>query len=84
MSQVTEIKRLVLMVLLRMDGDPMPGGALDSAAKRGVVPRPLESDIELAKHQLEGDHYIVGTRDDLDGSVTWGLTTKGELKAKQL
>ena len=51
MSQVTEIKRLVLMVLLRMDGDPMPGGALDSAAKHGVVPRPLESDIELAKHQ---------------------------------
>ena len=83
MNQVSQIKRFVLKALLAMQGMPMPGEALDSAVKNGVPPRPLQSDIELAKNQLEEDRYIIGTEDDFDG-VVWTLTSKGELRAKQL
>jgi hypothetical protein len=79
-----EIKRFILTALLRLQGTPMQGDTLDTAIKQSLVPRPLQSDIERARHELEEGGFIIGTRDDLDGSVSWGLTAKGELKAKQL
>lgn len=84
MTQIAQIKRFVLKALLAMDGMPMPGEALDSAVKSGVVPRPLQSDVEMVKYDLESGGFIIGTKDELDGSLAWTLTTKGALKAKQL
>ena len=84
MSEVTNIKRFILRALLAMKGMPMPGEALDQAVKGAVPPRPLQSDIESAKNQLEETGFIIGTKDELDGNVYWALTTKGEIRAKQL
>jgi len=84
MTEVKDIKRFLLRALARTDGLPMPESSLIQAAKDALVPRPLLSDIEQAKRELEADGFTQGTRDELDGSVTWTLTTKGAHKAKQL
>ena len=84
MNQVSQIKRFVLKALIAMGGAPMPGESMDAAIKAAVAPRPLQSDIELARNQLEEGAYIIGTKDDLDGGISWALTTRGELKAKQI
>lgn len=84
MTEGGKIKRLVLKVLLACDGVPMGGEILDGVIKTQLVPRPLASDIEIARNDLESGGYIIGTRDDVDGGVTWALTTKGILKAKQV
>jgi hypothetical protein len=84
MSEITNIKRFILRALLAMQGMPMPGEALDQAVKGAVPPRPLQSDIESARNQLEEGGFIIGTKDDLDGSVSWALTMKGQIRAKQL
>ena len=84
MNQVSQIKRFVLKALVAMAGMPMPGESMDAAIKAAVAPRPLQSDIELARNQLEEGGFIIGTKDDMDGSVSWGMTAKGELRAKQL
>ncbi len=47
-------------------------------------PRPLQSDINQAKRELEHDGYLQGNRDELDGLLTWTLTEKGRHKARQL
>ena len=83
-DQVGQIKRFILRALLKLEGAPMPGEALDQAVKETLAPRPLQSDIELARRDLEEKKFILGTKDELDGNVSWSLTTKGELKAKQL
>jgi len=83
MSQVNQIKRFVLQALLRLQGEPMSGELLDQVVKETVKPRPLQSDIDLATNQLEQDKFISGVKDDLDDSISWALTTKGEIKAKQ-
>jgi len=48
------------------------------------MPRPLQSDINEARRELERGGYIQGSRDELDGLVTWTLTEKGRHKAKEL
>lgn len=78
------IKRFILRALQAMGGVPMPGEAMDAGVKAALAPRPLQSDIELARHELEEQGFILGTKDELDGSVSWALTTKGQIKAKQL
>jgi len=84
MNQVSQIKRFVLKALLALKGDPMPGELLDQAVKETVKPRPLQSDIDMAKNELEEANFITGTKDALDDSISWALTTKGEIKAKQI
>jgi len=83
MTDIREIKKFLLRALNRAAGTPMPDGSLDSAAKDGIAPRPLQSDIDQAKRELETSGLVVGTDDDITGRA-WALSTKGELKAKQL
>ena len=84
MNPISDIKRFVLRALVRLDGIPWPDELLDDATRQGVLPRPLQSDINQAKRELERAGYLQGNRDDLDGSITWTLTDKGWHKAKQL
>jgi hypothetical protein len=84
MNPVAELKRFVLRAMGRLNGLPWPDALLEEAARQAVVPRPLESDIHQAKRELERAGYIQGSRDELDGEVTWTLTDKGLHKAKQL
>jgi hypothetical protein len=84
MSPIPEIKRFVLRALNRTEGLPMPDDTLDDAVRRAVVPVPLKSDIQQAKHELEESDFIQGKKDELDGQVTWSLTGKGQHKAAQL
>jgi len=84
MYPIGDIKRFMLRALARLDGLPWPDGLLDEAARRGLLPRPLQSDLSQAKRELESAGYLQGQRDDLDGSLTWTLTDKGRHKAKQL
>ncbi len=84
MNPLGDIKRLVLRALLRLNGLPWPDGLLDEAARQGLRPRPLQSDINQAKRELERAGFIQGARDKLDDTVTWTLTDKGRHKAKEL
>jgi len=84
MNEIGDIKRLILRALLRLEGIPWPDPLLDEAARQGVAPRPLQSDINQAKRELERAGYIQGDRDDFDGQLTWTLTDKGRHKARQL
>ena len=84
MNPLSDIKRFVLRALFRLNGLPWPDALLDDAARQGVVPRPLQSDINQAKRELETSGYIQGSRDELDDLLTWTLTDKGRHKAKQL
>ena len=84
MSEVADIKRFILRALFAMQGVPMPGEALDQAVRSGMVPRPLQSDIKLAREQLSDSEFIIGTLDKFDDVIYWALTRKGEIRAKQL
>jgi hypothetical protein len=84
MNPIGEIKRFLLRALGRLDGLPWPDALLDEAARRGVMPCPLQSDINEAKRELEAAGYLQGARDELDGTPTWTLTEKGHHKAKSL
>ncbi|HZR19143.1 MAG TPA: hypothetical protein VFE51_17785 [Verrucomicrobiae bacterium] len=84
MNPISDLKRFVLRALLRLDGIPWPDALLDDAARQGVLPRPLQSDINQAKRELEQAGYVQADPDDLDGMLTWTLTEKGRHKAKQL
>ena len=84
MNPIGDIKRFTLRALARLDGLPWPDALLDEAARRGILPRPLQSDINQAKRELESAGYLQGRRDDPDGSLTWTLTDKGRHKAGEL
>ena len=82
MDQNREIKHYLLLALHRSEG-PMTQDALNNACKHGLMPRPLESDVDAARHQLEEGNFIVGDKDDIEWTM-WTLTGKGKLRAKQL
>ncbi len=84
MNPISDIKRFLLRALFRLNGIPWPDALLDDAARQGLLPRPLQSDINQAKGELENAGYIQGSRDELDELLTWTLTDKGRHKAKQL
>ena len=84
MTPIPDIKRFVLRALARTRGLPMPGDTLDDAIRRALVPGPLLSDVEQAKRELEAGCFIQSKRDDLDDTITWTLTPKGEHRAAQL
>ncbi len=84
MNPVPELKRFLLRALRRLNGIPWPDALLEEAARQAVLPRPLQSDINQVKRELERDGYIQGCRDELDGLLTWTLTEKGTHKAEQL
>lgn len=84
MNPLGDIKRFVLRALLRLRGIPWPDGLLDDATRQGLRPRPLQSDINQAKRELERAGFIQGARDELDDTVTWTLTDKGRHKATEL
>ena len=84
MNLPDDIKRFLLRALGRANGMPWPDALLDEAARQGIMPRPLQSDINQAKRELESAGYIQGARDELDDLLTWTLTDKGRHKARQL
>jgi hypothetical protein len=84
MNPLSDIKRFVLRALLRLRGIPWPDDLLDEAVRQGIVPRPLQSDINQAKRELERAGYIQGHRDELDDLLTWTLTEKGLHKAHEI
>jgi hypothetical protein len=84
MNPISDIKRFVLRALLRLDGMPWPDALLDDAVRQALMPRPLQSDINQAKRELESGGYLQGSRDEFDGLLTWTLTEKGRHKAKEL
>ena len=77
-----QIKKFILQALLRMSGLPMPEKALNSAVQE-VFDCGL-ADVATARRELEEDGFISQHKDSVTERVTWGLTEKGELKAKQL
>ena len=84
MNPIPDIKRLILRALARTRGIPMPDDTLNDAVRQALVPQPLLSDITQSKRELESDEFIQSKRDDLDDSITWTLTAKGEHRAAQL
>lgn len=84
MNPIPDIKRFVLRALWRLNGLPWPDALMDEAVRQALVPRPLQSDINQAKRELESRGFIQGNRDELDEAITWTLTDKGRHKAKQL
>ena len=84
MNPISDIKRFMLRALGHANGVPWPDALLDEAARQGIMPRPLQSDINQAKRELEIAGYLQGARDELDGLLTWTLTDKGRHKARQL
>ena len=84
MNALGDIKRFLLRALFRLNGVPWPDSLLDDAVRQALLPRPLQSDINQAKRELERAGYLQAERDDLDDLPTWTLTEKGRHKAKQL
>ena len=84
MNPIGDIKRFLLRALFRLNGVPWPDPLLNDAVRQGVLPRPLQSDVNQAKRELESAGYIQGSRDELDDLLTWTLTEKGNHKARQL
>ncbi len=84
MNPLGDIKRFVLRALLRLNGLPFPDPLLDDAVRQVLKPRPLQSDINQAKRELERTGFIQGARDELDDTVTWTLTDRGRHKAKEI
>jgi DNA-binding MarR family transcriptional regulator len=84
MNPISDIKRFLLRAIGRANGMPWPDALLNEAARQGIMPRPLQSDINQAKRELESAGYIQGARDELDDLLTWTLTDKGRHKARQL
>lgn len=84
MNPIGDIKRFIVRALGRLNGLPWPDPLLDEAVRQAIVPRPLQSDINQAKRQLEESGYIQGSRDELDETLSWTLTEKGRHKAKEL
>jgi DNA-binding MarR family transcriptional regulator len=84
MNPISDIKRFLMRALWRLNGLPWPDALMDEAARQALVPRPLQSDINQAKRELETAGFIQGNRDELDELLTWTLTDKGRHKAKQL
>ena len=84
MNPISDIKRFLLRALFRLGGIPWPDALLNDAVSQGILPRPLQSDINQAKRELENAGYLQGDRDELDGLLSWTLTDKGRHKAKQL
>ncbi len=84
MNPLSDIKRFVLRAMLRLNGIPWPDNLLDEAARQALRPRPLQSDINQAKRELERAGFIQGARDDLDDLLTWTLTDKGRHKAREV
>ena len=84
MNPIPDIKRFVLRALWRLNGLPWPDALMDEAVRLAQVPRPLQSDINQAKRELERAGFIQGRRDELDDLLTWTLTEKGRHKAKEL
>jgi hypothetical protein len=84
MNPASDIKRFMLRALWRLRGIPWPDDLADEAVRQAIVPRPLQSDINQAKRELERSGFIQATRDDLDGRLTWTLTEKGRHKAQEI
>jgi hypothetical protein len=84
MNPISDIKRFVLRALLRLDGLPWPDALLDDAVRQALLPRPLQSDINQAKRELDAAGFIQGDRDELDGLLSWTLTGKGRHKAREI
>jgi hypothetical protein len=84
MNPISDIKRFLMRALWRLNGLPWPDALMDEAVRQALVPRPLQSDINQAKRELETAGFIQGNRDELDELLTWTLTDKGRHKAKQL
>lgn len=78
MNPISDIKRFLLRALGRAHGMPWHDALLDEAARQGILPRPLQSDIHQAKRELETAGYIQGARDEQDDLLTWMLTDKGQ------
>ena len=84
MNPVSDIKRFLLRALGRLRGIPWPDELADETVRQAIVPRPLQSDINQAKRELERTGFVQATRDELDGQITWTLTEKGRHKAQEL
>ena len=84
MNPIGDIKRFVLRALFRLKGLPWQDALLDEAVRQAVLPRPLQSDINQAKRELEHAGYVQASRDELDDLLSWTLTEKGRHKAKEL
>lgn len=79
-----KVKLFIFRTLLATGLQPMPDEALDTAVKDNVMPRPLQSDINRAKQEMEEDGFIFGEIDPIDKARTWILTAKGLAQANQL
>lgn len=79
-----EIKSLVLKTLLAQRGQPMTNDGLKLVIK--TVFRHVaftDADLDGYIRECERARFICGTDDELSGLI-WALTSKGELRAKQL
>lgn len=83
MNTLGQLKRFCLQFLLSASGVPVIEGTLHAAC-RTAFPALLKSDFTLAINELTESAYIIATRDELDNTISYALTTKGELRAKQL
>ena len=78
------MKRLILLALLKCDGQPLTQTTLYDAVRLMSRPaRPTDDDILYCLRGVESDGYVSGATVDLVGT-TWTLTAKGTHKARQL
>lgn len=80
----TDLTRRVLLSLLAVVEDtPLSDDMLIDCVSVRFMPRPTRGDVIQAIKDAEQSGYIHGATVPLEG-VVWTLTTKGQLKAREL
>lgn len=81
---ILNLKRLILISILRCGGLPMPVDALISGVQLMCLPaKPTRTDVDLEIHALERSGLVSGLSDEVTGE-SWSLTEAGKHKASQL
>lgn len=79
----TDLTRRVLLSLLAVEDTPLSNDMLIDCVSVRFMPRPTRGDVIQAIKDAEDAGYIHGATLPLEG-VVWTLTTKGQLKAREL
>lgn len=78
------VKSQILKTLLANNGQPMTNDALKLVIKAMFQHVAFtEADLDGYIKGCEKNSFLIGTNDELSGLI-WTLTSKGELRAKQL
>jgi hypothetical protein len=83
MNPINITRRHILKALLSAGLSGMKEEALEDSC-RSLQPALLSSDFRQALRELSAESLLDSATSPVDRSISWGLTTAGEIQAKRL